>query len=560
MNRATSFTRTGLLAVLMAMVGFSYALATSNSSNFSSGETASNDLAERAASGVYNKPGGNIPLSFANPFCTEGSTDRDLGDATFGSALTRLVRAKGGVAPYKFTSDAGTELAGLKLLLNGILTGTPTGTAPTIGSTQVRFNVTVFDSFGSNAKKTEKFRLTYFATSQFRFAHDKLSDGVQFTSFSDSLYVINGVGAKFTTTGTALSDLGLNLSSDGAVYGTPLKAGTFTFVATATKGGNTAAGRNGSGNSQTITIKITGSKSLQSLISATSITIKSGNGSDKKGVGRDSIQYKGVANVPLASLSDLSGDVSIRVGTYSSPSGVTFSGKGKATSAKGVIPAVKASVSSSGGISIGVSKDTIVTGAASGSTAKLAVEVRLGNATVASELLTFAIKSGKNGAVTLTYKASASSDLSGSFLLTSVQGADDKGATGDAWKASFVGRTPGADATFKPDTSSVDVSIGSGFASFITLGGKGTKVSGKGDKKGPNIATFSLDSKSGKGAFSTGVLPSSSTGIVSASKQPSGVGNAFSVNMTFGQTGFSFDGALAISASKNKWSSKLSAK
>ena len=359
MNRATSFTRTGLLAVLMAMVGFSYALATSNSSNFSSDNCAANDLAERAASGVYNKPGGNIPLSFANPFCTDGSTDRDLGDATFGSALTRLVRAKGGVAPYKFTSTAGTELGGLKLLLNGILTGTPTGTAPTVGSTQVRFDVTVFDSFGSNAKKTEKFRLTYFATSQFRFAHDKLSDGVQFTSFSGSLYVLNGSGAKFATTGTALSDLGLNLASDGAVYGTPLKAGTFTFVATATKGGNTAAGRNGTGNSQTITIKISGSKSLQSLISATSITIKSGNGSDKKGVGKDSIQYKGVANVPLASLSGLSGDVSIRVGAYTSPA-ITFSGKGKAsTGGKGVTPAGKASVSSSGAISIGVTKDSI---------------------------------------------------------------------------------------------------------------------------------------------------------------------------------------------------------
>src|SRR6185295_10568301 len=109
MSKTTSMTRTGLLAVLMAMVGFSYSLATSLTDD---GTDAG--AAPRAV-------GTTIPLDFANPFVAGVGSDRDLGDAVAGSALTRLVRAKGGVPPYSFTAGTLTAFSqnSLKLLTNG---------------------------------------------------------------------------------------------------------------------------------------------------------------------------------------------------------------------------------------------------------------------------------------------------------------------------------------------------------------------------------------------------------------------------------------------------------
>jgi hypothetical protein len=90
MFKTFSTARTGLLAILLAMVGFSYSLATSNSDA---------ECVQTAPRAVGTQP----PLAFTNPFAT-ASTDRDLGDAVAGSALSRLVRAKGGIAPYSFSA------------------------------------------------------------------------------------------------------------------------------------------------------------------------------------------------------------------------------------------------------------------------------------------------------------------------------------------------------------------------------------------------------------------------------------------------------------------------
>lgn len=561
---SSSYTRTGLLAVLLAMVGFSYALATSYSGG-DAGEASDRDA--RATFGTA--PGKSVPLDFANPFCTEGSKDRDLGDAvssaagSVGGFIFRLVRAKGGVAPYTFTSkDAQLASAGtlgtLKLLANGILSGNLNVAAiPALGSTAIRFDCTVTDaSIGSGLSKTEKFRLSFFNTTKFRFAVDKLSDGALFNSYSEVVSVINGSDTpiKFTAgnvkldgTGQAngLEDVGLNLNSDGSIYGIPLKSGTLTFECTATsKGGTKAAGRNGTGSLQVITIKLLGSKILGSIIAASSITIKTGFGA-----GKDSVSYKGNVNAENIALSAFSGKtLNFRVAGYSAPT-ATFDSKGKAKGASKA-PAVSGAVSTKGSLTYKVSKDTIDLGTNS---TRLSVEFRIGENIIASETLNFTSKPAKSGR-TLTYKAGPG-DTDGSFLLTSVTGADDKAGTGDTWKASFIARIPTAGFTI--DTSKVAVSIGSGYGQDLTLGTKGTKSTAKGDKKGENVATFSMDTKSGKGAFSTGLLTSAKTGIPTAGKSTTKK-DIFAVNMTFGSaTGNAFQGSLGINAVKTKWTSTL---
>lgn len=571
MSRATSFTRTGLLAVLLAMVGFSYSLATSNSGGDGIGGDSTGDRDLRA--GTFTKPGASIPLDFANPFCTDGSKDRDLGDVLSGSQFTRLARAKGGVPSYTFSSKD-SQLAGslntIKLLANGIITGKATvANIPTAGSTAIRFDVTVTDSLGTGSQVTNKFRLSFFNTSAFRFAQSKLSDGILFKSYSDTLSLLNGTApytftaanAKLNGTATTLDAVGLSLSSDGAVYGVPLKAGTLTFDCTAVdKNKNKAAGRSGTGTSQNVTLVIISSKVVSSVIVASSITIKTGSTADKKGVFKDSLQYKGNINSDGVKPAALSGQtLECRVGAYTAPV-ATFDAKGTASTAKGAKPSASGKYSTKGQFQYKVGSDSINVGTVSGSTVTLAVEFRIGNAIVSSEVLTFTVKAGKSGN-TLTYKAGdkkGSKDADGSFLLTSVQGSDDKGGTGDAWKVGFIGRT-NADQDLTGATT-LTLSIGTGNVNDLSISAKGTKFSGKG-AKGSGLSAFSLDTNSGKGSFTTGVLASTgtnSTGIPLASKAGSTSNNfACNLNFTGAKTGTQFEGALAIFPNKSKWSSTL---
>src|ERR1043165_9956466 len=347
MSKMTSMTRTGLLAALLAMVGFSYSLATSITE-----DAASDEVSARAV-------GTTIPLDFANPFVAGPGSDRDLGDAVAGSALTRLVRAKGGVPPYTFTAGTLTAFSqnSLKLLTNGILTTIGTAVAKGL-PTPFRFAVTVKDGFGTNPHtKTENFRLTFVSSSQFRFATSQLSDGHYYHAYSDQLQVINGkppytfTASAVTFNGvpvTSLEKVGFSLSKDGAVFGVPVPQGTvpnpniagvITFVATATDASNNkAASRLGVGTSQVITVHIGASTIINSTVLATAMTIKAGT------PGKDSIAYKGITNINGEAISALNGlAFNFRVGPYTAPT-VVFDAKGNAKSARAAIPVVAGSV------------------------------------------------------------------------------------------------------------------------------------------------------------------------------------------------------------------------
>jgi len=248
------------MGLLFAMVGFSFALATSSSRSVDS-----------AASRIV----GSSPLRFTNGVL---SGDFDLGDVTLGSFALRYARAAGGVRPYKFTSTVSPTLkevltgstSTLDLLQNGVLTGAGTNNGGLIAGVAaanfpLRFNITVADGKGSNASSvTARFRLSLESSTNFKFAVDNLGEAVQFTQFMDAVSTVNGNGAVTVTAsnvavnGTAvtggLEAIGLSLAADGTLFGQPLVPGTLTFTATAKDAkGNSALSRSLSGVGQTIT-------------------------------------------------------------------------------------------------------------------------------------------------------------------------------------------------------------------------------------------------------------------------------------------------------------------
>jgi len=512
MSNVSGWARTGLLAVLLAMVGFSYSLATNNSSSTSDGSS--------AATGTVI--GSFLPLAFANPFVT-GSTDRDYGDAISGSSVTRLTRAKGGVAPYSFT--AGTTPTGLTLFSNGILTGTLGSFSPKA----LRFAVTVKDSFGTAPHSvTEQFRLTIINSTLLRFGNDTLSDGTKFQAYSDNLVVLNGKApysfsvTNVTLNGTAktggLGDLGLGLSNDGVVYGVPIVSGTVGFTASAKDAnGKFAVGRSGTGSSQAFTFTIASGTAIQGSFVATQITVKAGV------AGKDGISMKGVINMGGEAITSLSGKpLSVRIGGITAAAAI-FGGKGVASTAKGVKPAQSGKVGKFGVFSFTDKFDTIGATGITGGTISLPVEVRVGDAVVGSQFLSFVVKTGKQ--TTLTYKigGKTGSDLGGAISLLKVTGADDKAGTGDAWKVAFGGVAPAS--INLSTTTQVTGVIGNLALTPAPVTVKNGKIAFK-----TNGFNFAYDSIKGKGAYTTPVLPSSSTGIPQASK---GSSPFFAASTTF---------------------------
>jgi len=94
MSKRAGTVRSALLGLLLALLGFSYSVATTT-------QPASHG-------GAASRAIGTIPLRFANPFFV-GSTDRDLGDIVVASNFARFVRAIGGVPAYKFVSSSQTN-------------------------------------------------------------------------------------------------------------------------------------------------------------------------------------------------------------------------------------------------------------------------------------------------------------------------------------------------------------------------------------------------------------------------------------------------------------------
>ena len=576
--------RAALMGILFAMVGFSYALATSAGVSDASANASSRAVI------------GGTSLHFTNPKAADGSGDYDLGDAVAGSIFTtRYCRAAGGVPPYSFSSpSAATNPLSkvrpeLTLLTNGQLfvagsNGAPNG-ALSNAAGPIKFAVQVVDALSGSADVANgQFRITLVSTNLFKFGISSLGSAASGHTYQDSLVVVNGsvTSAKGITfsadtisgpNGTTLEANGLTVSASGAISGKPVGPGAITFTAHAVDAlGNKALSRDGTHEGQVLTVNVENG-SISSDIVSTSIKV----GANTIG-GKDKITYSGFVNLQGQAVSSLSGrNLVLQIAGYTSPA-AQFSTNGKAINAVSTpgtlgrsvakLPTVKASISSSGKLTITVSNETLATLVPSAG-GLLGVGVSIvgttGNALVSTEILQFNAKSSSRG-FSLTYKLgdlkSGNTTPAGTFLMSAVTGKDaSHGGTADSWRVTFIA-TPPAKSTLQ--TGTVTVSVGQ-----LTLSNTLILSKGKGKaSRGSALAGITLSDK-GRGSLTTGALPSFVTGASTPSTGiPTGASNTstngefpFSVDISLSQgTSGTFPtdlaGAVAIFSKRNGWTNK----
>lgn len=503
------------MGVLFAAIGFSYAVATTEATN-------------EGLVAVQRSVGASDPLRFTNPFIAVGvdanfplggdqQTDPDgfdLGDACYGSMITRYVTATGGVRPYTFSS---TNLDGLisgtgstlELTPAGLLVGT---VAPAVSS-PMYIHITVTDSSGTNPnERTGIFRLALYTCSAgvFRFAMDQLPGGQLGRSYSAKLETLGGVSpvvyseivGSLTIDGVSqggaatLQDIvGLNVFEDGTVAGRPLKTGTITFTARAVDAlDRIAKNRTNTANDQTVTLVIEDTDVVSTDLTTLSCIIKG----DTAKPGKHKVKYRGLINIVgvdsdggragnLTSSMLVGNALDFRVGdtvfNQTTPSTgqkvATFDthAKVKALLGDGTRVAAKLNVRN-GQLKIGVKK-TDVTDAVDaitltdGQTKTLVLQIAVGNIVTASELLEFVAKV-RGTRFTLTYKLGKTGrPLGGAFQLAAVRGKDKldlAGNEGDQWKVKFVAvpRFGIDSAAGLNSVSSVVVRLGAYFSQTIT--------------------------------------------------------------------------------------------
>ena len=604
--------RAALTGILFAVVGFSYALATSAG------------VTDGGAAATARAVIGGTNLHFTNPKLSGGSGDFDLGDAVAGSIFsTRFVRAAGGIPPYSFTSPSSatnplsTVRPELTLLSNGELflgSGGALSSAPG----PIRFAVQVVDSLSGSANVANgQFRITLVGSNQFRFGIGSLGSAAAGHSYSDSLVVINGntLTASGTTpgkgitfsidtingpNGTTLEANGLSLSaSDGVIFGKPISAGAITFVAHATDAvQNKALSRDGTREGQPIILNVEAG-SLNSDIVSSGIKISGATAGTK-----DKIIYGGNVNLRGQALSSFSGkNLVLKISNYTSPTAVFNSNGGTAvnsTTASGTLgrstpqlnfagPTIKVKLSNKGQIRINITNETLaslllpVPGSSvlSGG-GLLAVGLSIvdpknaGTPILGSEILLFNAgrRGGKNGSFALSYKLgdlrSGNTSPGGNFLMTGVLGKDDtRGVSGttvaDAWKANFIA-TPAGKGSLQNGVATVSVGTFTDVNTLNVINGKTARGTGP---KDPHISKLILSDK-GKGSLQTGPLPGQNpapataptgpnTGIPTASVNGSGRPFPFSVDISLSNGSGSttdLNGELAVFSNRTAWSDK----
>ena len=226
--------------------------------------------------------GSFVPLRFTNPLIPFSTDEFDLGDAGFGSTITRYVTAEGGVKPYRFTSFGTAAFTnaveGLRTTLQFGISGILAGSCPPLtanfpgrtitGATGIRFFVRVQDSQGTNPATSNGYFNLALVDSRglFRFAMDKVPSARLADSYVTKLDVIGGNGfliyslvSLTNASGAAVTsrDLGLFLTPEGSIIGRPLQTGTFVLTARCTDGfRQVARGRGNATQDQSFVISV----------------------------------------------------------------------------------------------------------------------------------------------------------------------------------------------------------------------------------------------------------------------------------------------------------------
>ncbi|MGD0093885.1 MAG: hypothetical protein ABSE73_28585 [Planctomycetota bacterium] len=517
---------------------------------------------------------GSTTLRFTNPPVAVAPAEFDLGDAGFGSTVTRYITADGGLRPYRFTSDGPLGLpnviAGytttLQMGLSGVLSGLlpaqllgtnrvplPFPSTIVTGSQGFRFQVVVRDSKGGigsavGAATTGFFNLHLVDTllEPFRFAMDSVPDAHLGAGYLANLDVVGGRGGltfsvlsiSNTVTGAPLTvdNLGLYLSADGAISGRPLMAGVFALKVRCIDSRRLIAqSRNGLAQDQVFILAVRD----QPVTSSDVATLKFMVHGDYSQAGHDGLQYTALVNMlGQSAASLLNSDFSFRFGGLVVAGRLDNKGRFAGFLPDGIAIA-KVKVDTVNGlvnISIrnGSFSSVLNSATLSGITLREPVEVTIGDIVAGSEVLDLTVQ-GYGTRYVLNYSfGSKGSNPAGIFQITRVLGRDGtslSGLAGDSWLVNFLaaprlavkdplGRRQGFD-----DFTGATVRIGASFQQALVsaqLVSAASSLSFTGDSIS-YVKSFKLNTTRFVGRLETRVLSATGlygTGIPLASQAP----------------------------------------
>jgi uncharacterized protein with beta-barrel porin domain len=166
-------------------------------------------------------------LTMATP--TFVVTPDSLPDGHWNVPYSQSFAASGGTAPYTFSVSWGALPAGVTVLPDGTLSGTPTvaGTFNfTLGATD--------SSTGTGPYSTYKAYTLVVAPPTITLAPASLPDATVASAYAQSITASGGTGPYFHAVTAGALPAGLALSASGTLEGTPTEGGSFAFSVTAT--------------------------------------------------------------------------------------------------------------------------------------------------------------------------------------------------------------------------------------------------------------------------------------------------------------------------------------
>ena len=497
------------LGLVFAAIGFSWALAVPST---------------QQTPGSTPKVGG-MNLMFANPFLLPGQDLQfpnggntgfdpqgyDLGDVVLGSQFVRYVTALGGVRPYTFAFAGAPGTTGATM----DPTGRVHGGLPDTSSRY--FNATLQDAAG--VTRLGYFRVFSAGTNpgDFRFEVNRLPTaqvGVDLITNlivrnQDATTVFSIVPQSIFLDGAPLDSLeqnGLTLTVDGTLSGRPLNSGALTFTAHAVKQNRIALDRTAVVNDQPLTLNILPQTSVQSTLVTTSATLTA----DLSGKTVPTFTMTALVNMlPLPTGTKTSQHFAFRLGGQSFTASLDGDGSAQANGAK---------VTVTNNAGVGTLKLTfknksllslLTPTPADGSKKSLVAEIEIGSAFIGTDLIPFDVRNRSNR-VQMTYNITKDVPPSGIFLITGGTARDAAKDQGTQFRLNvLVSNVKGETDSDFGDPQNATIRIGPGFVQSVPLTKRGKTFSGT-----AGGVTFRLTPATLKGTITTGLLPSSLTGIL----------------------------------------------
>lgn len=595
LTRCHSAIRLLAFACFTAVLGLTFALATTPGSP---------DATARATQGAAPRAAIE-PLRFTNPFLligtvpgadpllfpTGGATKTDpqgfdLGDVTAGAEITRYVNATGGFLPYRFAARALPDpLAGSNATSFNVPLRLPFGKmstqVPDKATGALRFSVLLTDFINTTRLGTFKMNVVNLAPDTVRFAQDRLPAAQQGRSYFTNLQTVGGTGpstfqvadSSVTVGGTTLArleDAGLSLSTDGTLFGRPIKSDDIKFTVLARDAaGHSAFSRDGRALNQAYTLTVEKGLPVSTEVAAVQCAIRGGVPVDGTQLAAsDTLTYSGYLDPKGETAATLAGTPFIlrvgRAGTLNE--GVlagSFDAKGKvrlpllsASKKKGQL-----SVSFSprnGRLTLKVSGVSL--GAALGASESTFTDLSLQPLILAFEVGTYrsceviqAQTTVRSGKFSMNYALGKRGfSRAGACQVLSVRGVDGKIVSdqgGSSWLIKILG-VPGQDAAasatdFTPtapatilDGTKATIEIGD-YTQDVTLALKSVRLEFKATSKDHGIFQVLLDPKKFVHRIQTNVLTTSDTGIPQAfsTKQPAMFPFGMAIPNFIGHTG-----------------------